>query len=311
MERNNNQETVMKQHTNTKNTKWIEIKRVGEEREIILFVAVEMLRFIYYLWFVFNIIVGITLTVRFAEEDYKKIITAIYGSVNVCVFLDFAPATYVLPTLFAMQLVVVYQYTIVSIFRAWIENQNKKISDVSFMLYACTFIYFSLSSAIFCTCIAVQPDLKKPETIFLHTLPFTNLIIALTFLQIAVTWFGRKVSWNRLNAPKWLQVGSYALLIGLIITSIFKIIHHANSLGDLGVGEQGVAVGKGLWWSVHESTPKMFFQVVDACYLLSALLGPMIQTGYLAWRKFDTLGVIFTIRSNRMDNRIESNKEKC
>ena len=176
-----------------KSTSW-KIKEIDGEKEINFFVVIEMFRFLFYLWFVIIIITGISLTILFTEEKYSEIIKTIFGSVNVCVFFDFPPAIYLLPTLYAIWPIIIFQYALLSILRAWISKEEKKISRLAFILYSLVFVYFTLSAAIFSTSIAIQPDLKRPETIKLHTLPFTNLVMALTLLQISIAWFGFEVT---------------------------------------------------------------------------------------------------------------------
>ena len=176
-----------------KSTSW-KIKEIDGEKEINFFVVIEMFRFLFYLWFVIIIITGISLTILFTEEKYSEIIKTIFGSINVCVFFDFPPAIYVLPTLYAIWPIIIFQYALLSILRAWISKEEKKISRLAFILYSLVFVYFTLSAAIFSTSIAIQPDLKRPETIKLHTLPFTNLVMALTLLQISIAWFGFEVT---------------------------------------------------------------------------------------------------------------------
>ena len=175
-----------------KSTSW-KIKEIDGEKEINFFVVIEMFRFLFYLWFVIIIITGISLTILFTEEKYSEIIKTIFGSINVCVFFDFPPAIYLLPTLYAIWPIIIFQYALLSILRAWISKEEKKISRLAFILYSLVFVYFTLSAAIFSTSIAIQPDLKRPETIKLHTLPFTNLVMALTLLQISIAWFGFEV----------------------------------------------------------------------------------------------------------------------
>ena len=176
-----------------KSTSW-KIKEIDGEKEINFFVVIEMFRFLFYLWFVIIIITGISLTILFTEEKYSEIIKTIFGSINVCVFFDFPPAIYLLPTLYAIWPIIIFQYALLSILRAWISKEEKKISRLAFILYSLVFVYFTLSAAIFSTSIAIQPDLKRPETIKLHTLPFTNLVMALTLLQISIAWFGFEVT---------------------------------------------------------------------------------------------------------------------
>ena len=119
-----------------------------------------------------------------------------------CIFFDFPPSTYVLPIMFAIQVVLVHHYSILTIFRAWIAKEENKISGVCFILYSLIFIYLFLSATLFSNVFAVQPVLNNPSAILAHAIPFTNLIISFTLFQIAVSWLGVNVFWNELNPPK-------------------------------------------------------------------------------------------------------------
>ena len=286
-------------------TKWFSVKKKGLERELEISVVVEFFRFLFYLWFVMIVAVGISLTYGVTavsmktagNETFYEIIEGVFGSVNICAFFDFPPATYVLPTMYAILLLLLYQYAIVSVFRAWMALEENKITQKEFLIYTYAFLYFALSAAVFSTIFAVQPDPGNPATIIIHTLPFTNLIIALTVLQIAVTWFGRSVSWKGLKhknklTKRSLRLCTYICLGTLILTTIFKVIHQINSLGDL--------KNHGLWFNVHNH--RALLQLIDKTWLLAALVGPMMQSGYLTFKTFDTHLIIFTVRDNRRAN---------
>ena len=200
MKRNQTSNQMGKDHARTRSGKTIigkstiwKIRDVGGEKEINFFVVVEMFRFLFYLWFVMMLITGILLTFVFTKEKYSEIIKTIFGSINVCVFLDFPPSIYVIPSLYAIWPIIVFIYAILSVFRAWISKEEKKITKFAFITYSLVFVYFTLSAVVLNTTMAVQPDLKKPVTIKLHTLPFTNLVMALSVLQISITWFGFEV----------------------------------------------------------------------------------------------------------------------
>ena len=286
-------------------TKWFSVKKKGLERELEISVVVEFFRFLFYLWFVMIVVVGISLTYGVTavsmktagNETFYEVIEGVFGSVNICAFFDFPPATYVLPTMYAILLLLLYQYAIVSVFRAWMALEENKITQKEFLIYTYAFLYFALSAAVFSTIFAVQPDPGNPATIIIHTLPFTNLIIALTVLQIAVTWFGRSVSWKGLKhknklTKRSLRLCTYICLGTLILTTIFKVIHQINSLGDL--------KNHGLWFNVHNH--RALLQLIDKTWLLAALVGPMMQSGYLTFKTFDTHLIIFTVRDNRRAN---------
>ena len=118
---------------------------------------------------------------------------------SVTAYFDFPPCTYVLPALYSILLILLYKYSLISVFRAWIAKLENRISPTTFILYSCSFIYFCISAALFATFFAVQSDPEKPESTMVHNLPLINIIFSLTILQIAVTWFGRKVCWKALK----------------------------------------------------------------------------------------------------------------
>ena len=132
-------------------------------------------------------VMGVALTIGFAEVDYKAFLTSFFGSYNICAYFDFPPSTYVLPALYAFFPIMAFIYTAASIFRAWISLEEKKMSTCSFTLYILAFVFFFLTTVIFTTIFAIQPEVKKPGTVELHTIPFTNLIVGVTLLQFATT----------------------------------------------------------------------------------------------------------------------------
>ena len=290
--------------------KWFKVLRKGREREIVLFIVVELFRFIFYLWFVVFFIVGLTLTHGFTpyleeESSTKKAVTKVFGNINDSGIFGIPPWTYVLPTFYTIQVVLIFLYSILSVFRAWIAKLENKITCISFTLYSIVFGYFCLSAAMFSTIFSVQPDVNKPETLFLHTLPFTNLIISLTLLQIAVTWFGHKVSWKELRhhlkvSRLVLYWGSVAFLVGLIVSSTLKVLHQINALADLDYAKEKME--QGLLLNVHADSYKIGLEIIDKIWLIMALLCPMIQSLYLTLKGLDTHGIIITIRDNREAN---------
>ena len=304
-------------------TKWFRTKTKDSEKEIELSVVVEFFRFIFYTWFCVIVFVGMVLTYGVTVQDHKdfyKVIEGVFGSVNICAYFDFQPSTYILPSMYSIQLILIYKYCLLSVFRAWIAKLENKISGKEFVFYCISFLYFCFSAAIFSTIFAIQPDPHDPKTIVIHTLPFTNFIISITFLQITVTWFGRNVSWkglshrSKLTKRLWTAL-HYVCLIMLIVTSTFKVVHHINSLGDVwkldiktnqtqitneteDQTEPGPNVG--IWFNVHEH--KVLLQIIDKLWLIAALVIPMFQSGYLTFKTFDTHLIIFTIRDNRRAN---------
>jgi hypothetical protein len=123
-----------------------------------------------------------------------------------------------------------------------------------------------------------------------------------TVLQIAVTWFGRNVSWKELKhqlklSGTCLRWGSEGSMVGILVFSTLKVLHHINALGDLQFDKN--VKEHGMWFNVHTESYKLGLEVVDKLWLIMALLCPMIQSLYLTLKGLDTHGIVITIRDNR------------
>ena len=293
----------------------------AKDKAIEVKVVVEDFRFYFYLVFCLITFTGWILTTFYAKDffgcdKYGNLLSDVFGSVNLCVVFDFPPATYILPSLYSVLVVFVYLYALAAIFRAWISKHENRITPLFFKLYSGAFVYFALSCSIFSTIFAVAPNPPEGKfTVLIHTMPYSNLIVALCCLQIAVTWFGIKVSWAHLNAPKWLRFCSILGLLGMIITTLFKVIQHTNALADIGECNPGIdwkekvcnsqdsnpvhVCGKGWLWSVHEEeTYKMMASVNEKAWVISTILFPTFQSGYFWFARFKTHYIICSIRDS-------------
>ena len=281
----------------------IETYKDGTEKKIKLFVVVELFRFLSYAWTTIILAVGGVLTVLYSGVDYTAVMKSIAGSMNVCVYIDFPPATYVLPAMYSLCPILVFLYTIASIFRAWISKEEKKMSQCSFILYVSAFAYYFQSALIASTSFAVQPNPKIPVTIMIHTLPFTNLIVGLTLMQYATTWFICQVSYFEEKKPKYMPLGNYVCSMFLTFATIFKVVYHINMMDGLELNIQDEVVSNGWIWNVNDETIGVVGQFMDVIWNICALVLPMIESGYLAWKRLDSHGLIFTIEDNRLAKR--------
>ena len=286
------------------NKKIFQTIKDGKEAKIQVFVVVEVFRTLAMIWFLSILFLGVILTVSFTEEPYKEIMQGIFGVVNSCVYFDFYPSTYVLPTLYAIEPILICLYCIAFIFRAWIAMNENKINYGSFVCYALTFAYFFISTLVFAIIFAIQPDPKEPVTIQVHSLPFTNLIFALMIENTAIMWFNYKVAWIETDFFKWMSVISFINLFVIMISSILKILSHVNAVlfieSTLQI-ENGVILNNGWIWYVNDNeTLTSFFTFADIMWLLSVVVFPILQGGYLLYRGAYTHGLIITIEDNRM-----------
>ena len=280
---------------------YFKIMNNEKDKTITLSLKVEYFRFIYYLWFIFTICVTISFTLGIVN-DSNKIVRSILQNARVAWFFDFTEVTYILPTLFAILVLILYPYCVVSVIRARIALQDNKISYLAFILYLSTFLYLILASAIFSTSIAVLPSTKRPETIPLHILPFTNLIITLTFLQIAVTWFGFNVSWDGRKTSKIFQLFTFIGVLCLVLSCALKVVQHINYCTGIWTEKNGELSVEGLWWDSHDEIIGEIYVIIDSIFFVTAFIVPLIQSGYLAGKNFDNRGVMIKMGHDRVEN---------
>ena len=124
------------------------------------------------------------------------------------------------------------------------------------------------------------------------------MVVSMATLQLAVTWFNSKVAWKNIHS-KVLHMSNYIVAVTMTTASIAKVFQHINAFGGLRMGEDGEVVDNGWIVSVNNQQFGMFCQINDAIWMLSAIVVPVCQSGYLTWRKFDTHGLILTIEDNR------------
>ena len=150
----------------------------------------------------------------------------------------------------------------------------------------CAHVYVILSMIGFTTIFAVSPDRTHPETMIVHSLPYANLKTALCVLQLAVVWFGTRVSWVGLELPRYFIPASWLHVILQTVIMIVSNVMIINSLGDMGKEH---LEGKGLWWHVQGAEAKfMMTAFANIGSFIIAFIMPFIQSIYLSFMGFKT-----------------------
>ena len=102
-----------------------------------------------------------------------------------------------------------------------------------------------------------------------------------------------------------------------MLASIFKIIHQISALATVSVPNTQTNlttpgtetnVGHiarngtydGVWVNFNDNKGILF--AVNILWLIGAMVGPMIHSGYLAFKSFDTHLIIVTVEDNRPAN---------
>ena len=289
----------------------LEKVNIGQEHGLKMTIVVENFRALYYLGFVSVLLIGYILTANFVTEDHTAIIQDVFGVINLCVYVDFPPATYVAPIVYIFPMLSMIVYNVISIFRINISYGARKLTYLARNWLVSSHVYSIISVIWFLSIFEVQPDRKKPATMIFHSMPYINLKIALAVIQISVVWFGTIIAWKDIEVD-WIGRKAFFVLnwihaILLIVTCTIGCIFAINGIGDMGT--EGL-VGKGLWWNVHK-VPQ-FITIVSRVFanksplgdISMALIIPFFQSMvYIKSKSFKNLSKTHTVMFYITDNK--------
>jgi len=236
----------------------------------------ENLRIVVYLFFIGIGLVGFLVTRIFSDHAiHHNTLKDLWGYNNVCVFFDHAPATYVLPTLYAINLLFISMYFFSSWYRCQGEYQAKKISKPGFIGYSIITLYEFLSFCFFATIFAVSPD----ENLILHSVPFINLIIALSTLASKNYWYHQK---TMDLSPGEKTLGRTYVSIHICVSLVYVFILINGFFGDL------------FYCTLCHET---LHQIINRTWLVTALFLPIAIAFYLRNKEKNILLTIETTAS--------------
>ena len=267
------------------------------EHTLNLVLVVEDFRVGFYLVTLFILLVGFILTKAFTKEDYAAIITDVYGIGNACIYFDSPPSTYVLPVLCCFGVIFGFIYAVCAIFRIRIAHLENKLGLCSTVLLTLAYVYVGLSIILFMQAFAVQPIREKPESMVVHTFSYLNWNLMFAVLQVAVVWFGLKVSWVDLKLPWWFSIVSVIHAIALVITKVIAFVFILNGLLDM--GEKGME-GKGFWWSVRSKWSHIFGHIsVTFGGIVLGMIFPLVQCLFICRHGVNTHALVVAVSDNR------------
>lgn len=276
----------------------LQIQRDHGEHSLHLVVVIEDLRAAFYITFIAIILFGIALTKAFTKEDYTRILVPVYGITSMCSYFDFAPSTYVLPVIWCFGVILGFLYNAAAVLRIQIAYLEKKLTRCAYVSLILAHVYVALSIICFMISFAVQPNPTTPETMVVHTVPYVNLKIMFCVFQVAVVYFGVKVSWVGLNLPRWFHIASIVHLVPLVFVKIFGAVWIINALGDM--GEKNLE-GKGLWWSVRNDASKISGTVIgNISGLVMGILFPLLQSLFICRKGVNSHALTIAVSDNRV-----------
>jgi len=172
-------------------------------------------------------LIGYLITTTFSDHAIEhNTLKDLWGYNNLCVVFDHPPATYVLPTLYAINLLFIALYFVSSWFRCRSECRAGKISRRGFVGYSVVTTYEFLTFCFLATVFAVSPD----ENLILHAVPFINFIIGLSTLSVKNYWYHRQ---TMDLSPRQKTLGGTYVSIHIVVSLVYVFALINGFFGDL------------------------------------------------------------------------------
>ncbi len=226
----------------------------------------EWFRLFVYLGLVFLNLSGIIITLLFGGDHiltHENPIYSLYGTYNLCVFFDNPPATYVLPFLWSLIVILFSIYYYLSSIQSYIQTKNafpKK--NVAFYKHRrFILLYILLSFCYFSTIFAVQPT----QSMFMHSLPFAFLIVSLVVMGFENALYYRLLF--KLSERESLYITLYLLLFRAL--SIGEMIIVANGLSEHAL------------FDVFAPLAHIAIPIIDQSWTVTAVFLPILHSVYL------------------------------
>lgn len=190
-------------------------------------VSPELLRISAFLLFGALIGVSIVLTKLFAKLPEETEVRRAFGYDNICIYLDYPPASWVAPTLWVGFLMPWMSYSLA--FSARLQAAPIRPSLVRFMRFITYFELFC--AAQFIQVFANKPgDLEYPMGLKMHTYPFTLLVVALWIMSCKNVWWF--TNYEQENSVRRLKLYAWAFEAVYFVVSVCKVFLHVNFFLD-------------------------------------------------------------------------------
>ena len=203
-------------------------KVVDNEKNCIVWkISPEGLRLYAYVCFWVVVLIGGWLTIYYSDVKFDdNPLIHHFGYNNICIFFDTYPATFVLPSIWVINFLLIVSYIVTSWLRIYQGYLLSNISQTSFVLFSASSTIEFICLCLFTTIFSVSPE----ESLFFHLAPFTCLIFALSFLSIKNYVYYKKVAKLTENEK---ILGLLYLAVHLFASSV-KLIYQINFLsGDI------------------------------------------------------------------------------
>lgn len=286
----------------------------GTEHHFTLAIRPEKLRLVSYLSFFILIAIGAALTQAFADFDPERtVIKGVFGYNNVCLYFDYPPASYIVPTLWNVFLLTWVGYIGTVFLRSKQKFKQGKISKALYQFVAVTAVFETLASFYFIQCFVSKPEGQRTREamaadptlsyhdaamqyggIGAHMHPFTIFIVAINTMTLKNCWYFTSIE----NGIKGVKARRYWLYVGFKTLLTFqKVLTHFN-----------VFLGEPMWIADREDA-RIVGGVLDKIWVLVATVIPVVLTYVVEYRVGDIVLLQITCVDGSSDHCAPQNVE--
>lgn len=237
-------------------------------------------RFRLYAYATFAAVIGtsIVLTKNFADLPEETIIKKVFGYNNVCVYFDYPPASYVVPPMWVMFLLLWLCYGVTWSIRVGMKRDAGLLSKcASNTMQALT--VFECISALYSIMVHVNKPFLEKDHVFglaMHMHPFTIFVVALFTNSLKNVWY--LCALNKISRVQ--QISSWCFLVVFFALSLQKVVTQINAMFEGGL----------LWVPNHESY-LLFGSISDKLWTVVVFIVPATYTGLVELKITETIKI--------------------
>lgn len=196
-----------------------------EEQTITWIISPETLRIYAYINFWVLVLIGWWFTSNHSHVNLEEnLLIDTFGFNSICIYFDHAPSNYILPAIWSINYLFLISYAYTSWLRVHQKHLLGEAKSQNYWLFTICSVIEVLSFTIFTTIFAVSPE----ESLLVHMLPFTGLILGLSILSIKNFFY-----YNMTLKLSTFEVRFAILLTTIhVIASIVKLVFQINIIFD-------------------------------------------------------------------------------
>jgi len=204
---------------------------------------------------------------------YTTVPAEVFGYKNICVYLNFRPATYLLPVLWVFVYLILLGYMWFDLLVLDGRVRDGKMSEWQYFVVMLLLVIAACGLVAFFPIFFVSPK-ESDHTLAMFAVPFMCLEVGLLALALANT-FGSLASkrgapsyWEDVGIPRWVRHMAWAYVVSCILLLTFKLPQESNAISQ----------DKSF---VQTDTFQFWAKVVDRLYLICVACVPAVKAAFL------------------------------